>query len=317
VHPILFELSLPDGTSLEVTSYRVAYMSAVFVALAIAWLLARRDGLPARRSLAVLLVSAVTLPVGARLWHAITNPEVYASEPWRLWTLQASGHALFGGVFLASVAGVLAARLMRVDLWRLADAAAPALGAGIVIMRLGCFANGCCFGRLTDGPTGVTFPPGSYAHFWQLAHGYIKLFEAPLPVHPTQLYEAAGALACVAVWAVVRRFSVPHDVVSDMPSYTSNITPLRVPSGVPFLSFVAAFAVVRSLNWTFRVPPDTLTEPGIYWPIYAATVAVCGALVFARFVVTRRDPRSAPSDSTSANVEPLEPRSRKSAKFAE
>ena len=193
---------------------------------------------------------------------------------------------------MASVAGVLAARLLRVDVWRLADAAAPAIGAGIVIMRLGCFANGCCFGKLTEGPTGVTFPPGSYAHFWELAHGYIKLFDVPLPVHPTQLYEAAGALVCVAVWAVVRRFSVPYDVVSDMPSYTSNGTPLRVPSGVPFLSFVAAFAVVRALNWTLRVPPDTLTEPGIYWPIYAATVVMCVALVVVRFVVTRHSPRS-------------------------
>ncbi|MDP2211001.1 MAG: prolipoprotein diacylglyceryl transferase [Candidatus Aquicultor sp.] len=317
MHPILFELALPDGTSLEVTSYRFAYMGAVFVALTIAWLLARRDGLPSRRSLAVLLVTAIALPVGARLWHAITNPETYANEPWRLWTLQASGHALFGGVFLASVAGVLAARQLRVDLWRLADAAAPALGAGIVVMRLGCFANGCCFGKLTDGPTGVTFPPGSYAHFWELAHGYIKLFEGPLPVHPAQLYEAAGALACVAVWAVVRRFRVPHDVVSDMPSGTSNGTARGIPDGVPFLSLVTVFAVVRTLNWTLRVPPDTLTEPGIYWPIYAATVAVCLALVVVRFVVTRRSYSTAPSDSTSANVEPLESQSRKSAKFAE
>lgn len=297
MHPILFELAMPDGTSLEVTSYRAAYMAAVIVALAIAWVLARRDGLPARRSIAVLLTSAIALPVGARLWHAITNPEIYVSEPWRLWTLQASGHALFGGVFLASVAGVLATRLLRVDVWRLADVAAPALGAGIVVMRFGCFANGCCFGTLTDGPTGVTFPPGSYAHFWELAHGYIKLFEAPLPVHPTQLYEAAGALACVVVWAGMRG--------------------LKVPSGVPFLSFVAALAVVRALNWTFRVPPDTLTEPGIYWPIYAATLVACVVLVVVRFVIARHSHYSAPSDSTSASVEPLEPQSRKSAKFAE
>lgn len=271
-------------------------MVAAFVALAIAWMLARRDGLPARRSLLVLLAIAVALPVGARLWHAMTNPEIYAQEPWRLWTLQASGHALFGGVFLASVAGVLAARLLRLDLWRLADAAAPALGAGIVVMRLGCFANGCCFGRLTDGPTGVIFPPGSYAHFWQIAHGYITLFEAPLPVHPTQLYEAAGVLACVAVWAVVRG--------------------LKVPSGVPFLSFVAAFAVVRTLNWSLRVPPDTLTQPGIYWPIYATTVVTCVVLIIVRFVVTRHSLRSIPSASTSTSVEPLEPQSPKSGKYA-
>lgn len=270
MYPILFELPLPDSTSLEITSYRAAYVAAVIVALAIAWMLARRDGLPARSSLVALLVTAAALPIGARLWHAVTNPMIYINEPWRLWTLQASGHALFGGILLASLSGLLATKLLRIDAWRLADAAAPALGSGIIVTRLGCFANGCCFGLPTDGPTGVTFPPGSYAHLWEIAHGFVGLFEAPLAVHPTQLYEAVGVLACIAMWALVRTFGAP--------------------SGVPFLSFAASFAVVRALNWTVRVPPDTLAEPGIYGPIYAATVVVCTILVITRLATSRYSP---------------------------
>jgi len=52
--------------------------------------------------------------------------------------------------------------------------------------RLGCFAAGCCFGRPTDVPWAVTFTnPVSQVDPDLLGH----------PIHPTQLYEAAGNLA--------------------------------------------------------------------------------------------------------------------------
>jgi phosphatidylglycerol:prolipoprotein diacylglycerol transferase len=62
----------------------------------------------------------------------------------------------------------------------------------VVILRIGCFLAGCCWGTVTGSPTGVSFPAGSLA--WE-QHVALDLIAADadrsLPVHPTQLYEMA------------------------------------------------------------------------------------------------------------------------------
>ena len=67
-------------------------------------------------------------------------------------------------------------------------AATPALAAGHAIGRIGCFLVGDDYGRPSDLPWAVAFPEGRPP--------------TSVPVHPTQLYEAA-ALAVIA-WALVR-----------------------------------------------------------------------------------------------------------------
>jgi phosphatidylglycerol:prolipoprotein diacylglycerol transferase len=67
-------------------------------------------------------------------------------------------------------------------------AATPALAVGHLLGRIGCFLVGDDYGRPTDLPWGVAFPKG--------------LPPTSVPVHPTQLYEAAflGVLA----WLLIR-----------------------------------------------------------------------------------------------------------------
>lgn len=64
---------------------------------------------------------------------------------------------------------------------RLCDLAA-CIPAGHCLGRIGCFLGGCCFGKPTDRPFGVVFPPGSLPY---------ELYGEEVAVHPTQLYEAA------------------------------------------------------------------------------------------------------------------------------
>ena len=67
-------------------------------------------------------------------------------------------------------------------------AATPALAIGHAIGRIGCFLVGDDYGRPSDLPWAVAFPQG--------------LPPTSVPVHPTQLYEAA-ALMLVA-WMLFR-----------------------------------------------------------------------------------------------------------------
>ena len=70
------------------------------------------------------------------------------------------------------------------DLLRLGDVMAPSFGLGIFITRIGCFLNGCCFGKACGLPWAVTFPPTSPAGSVQQG----------LAIHPTQLYSSLYGL---------------------------------------------------------------------------------------------------------------------------
>src|SRR5436190_1980147 len=76
----------------------------------------------------------------------------------------------------------------------------PSVALGTMFGRVGCFLNGCCYGRPTSLPWGVTFPPDSFAG---LEFGNAK-------VHPSQLYFAAAGLLLFAVcWFLRTRIRVP------------------------------------------------------------------------------------------------------------
>jgi phosphatidylglycerol---prolipoprotein diacylglyceryl transferase len=89
------------------------------------------------------------------------------------------GLTYYGGFLLAVPVGLWWARRKQLGVWRMADLTAPVIAFGLFWGRLGCFFNGCCYGSHTDGPLGVDFPGRPN-------------------VHPTQLYEAIGALAIFA-----------------------------------------------------------------------------------------------------------------------
>lgn len=92
------------------------------------------------------------------------------------------GGMLFGCVTWAAMLSLRRHRTQPVAVWF--DALAPCIAVGHAIGRIGCFLGGCCYGLPTDLPVGVVFPEGSppYAEY------------GSLPLHPTQLYEAAFLL---------------------------------------------------------------------------------------------------------------------------
>ena len=52
---------------------------------------------------------------------------------------QFRGFSLYGGLILALAAGALLSWALHLPLWKLADSAVPAIVAGVVLMRIGCF----------------------------------------------------------------------------------------------------------------------------------------------------------------------------------
>jgi phosphatidylglycerol:prolipoprotein diacylglycerol transferase len=71
------------------------------------------------------------------------------------------------------------------------DIFAPAIALGHVVGRLGCYFAGCCYGRPTSLPWGITFHDPFAASYVGTPLG--------VPLHPTQLYEAGAELLILGV----------------------------------------------------------------------------------------------------------------------
>jgi phosphatidylglycerol:prolipoprotein diacylglycerol transferase len=114
----------------------------------------RARGLDAGRMIDLSLVMVVVGMLGGRLMYALTHWGEFAARPWRvLWPIQSNGmvglqgFVYYGGIVLALPVAVLLVRRWRLDPWKVLDAGAPGLALGTAVGRIGCFLNGCCFGR--------------------------------------------------------------------------------------------------------------------------------------------------------------------------
>jgi phosphatidylglycerol:prolipoprotein diacylglycerol transferase len=122
-----------------------------------------------------------------------------AAKLWR------GGLAYYGGFVFAAVFGLWYGRKHRLGMGRVADLTAPWVAFGLALTRVGCFLNGCCYGKRTDVPWGARFPLHSVVHEFQEKAHLVGPTDPSLPVHPTQLYLAALNLLTFAVLYFVIR----------------------------------------------------------------------------------------------------------------
>lgn len=280
MHPV-FRLSIVD-LSISIPSYRLFIILAAVTVMVSAFTLASRRGLPPRRILIWILVTAAAVPVGARLLYLLTSPQGL-EQIGSAWSLQPVGFALYGGLILAVLTGWVASRVLQLPLWPLADISACTLGLGIVIVRIGCFLNGCCFGNVTDLAWGITFPAGSPAHIYQINHGIadIGLFGlpwSPHAVHPTQLLEmGAGLIGFLLVVYFMKRKDTP--------------------AGIGFLSFVLWFSAFRWVNSYLRAPAPHFSSPAYFYPLLYSVIILLSVSVLAVLYMSRTDKLSISEES--------------------
>jgi phosphatidylglycerol:prolipoprotein diacylglycerol transferase len=131
------------------------------------------------------------------------------SEPRYLWqaVFVWEGGLVFYGGLIGGVLGLLAyVRVAKLPPLTIADASAPYLALGEAITRIGCFLNGCCWGRPSSIWWAIRFPRHSHPFEQQVADKLIASSASEsLPVHPTQLYMVFGLLAVFVVLRIVGR----------------------------------------------------------------------------------------------------------------
>jgi phosphatidylglycerol---prolipoprotein diacylglyceryl transferase len=156
------------------------------------------------------------------------------TDCWAWAKFYGGGFAYYGGFIGASVAAWYLLKADRFPFWKGADMAGMVVPVGLAFGRMGCTLAGCCFGKTWSSSWALSFPGYSPASEAQWKD---KLLEQPsalsLPVHPTQLYEAAASLAIALLLTLYLHGRKRYD-------------------GQIFLAFTALYAAARFVIEIFR-----------------------------------------------------------------
>jgi len=183
-------------------TYGLLVTTGFLIGLWVAARLSRLAGLDTDAVIGLGIYTAIAGLIGAKLLMILFDLDYYLRNPGEivsLATFQAGG-IFYGGLLLALVVAFLYLRRSKLPGLPAADVFAPGIALGHAIGRVGCFTAGCCWGARCTLPWAVTFTSPE-------AHARVGV-PLGLPLHPTQLYEAA-AEAVIFIF-LYRRFLRPH-----------------------------------------------------------------------------------------------------------
>jgi phosphatidylglycerol---prolipoprotein diacylglyceryl transferase len=168
---------------------------------------------------------------GTRVLHIIMFPQMYSwTDPVGWFAIWRGGLVFQGGPPPVVLFLIWYLRKHNMPFTRVSDIAIPFVALGHGIGRLGCFLNGCCYGKRTDSFLGLSFrripfdansaPVGSPPFVEQYLAGDNLPLDAlwSHPIHPTQLYSAAGLVLLCVILLVIRRKWHPFDGIM-LPAY--------------------------------------------------------------------------------------------------
>jgi len=236
--------------SLPIRAYALCILLGVAVAI---WLGERRwiqrGGRPG--TIGDIAVWAVPFGlVGARLYHVITDPELYfgaGKDPLAALYIWQGGLGIWGAVAMGALGGYIACRRKGIPFLAVADAVAPCIAAAQAIGRWGNYFNQELYGKPSTLPWAVEIDPAHRESGLQRYSTY----------QPTFLYESIWDLgvAGLVIWAD-RRF--------------------RLGFGRAFALYVMAYTLGR--GWIEYLRIDTANHVlGLRLNVWTATIVFFAA----------------------------------------
>ena len=238
MHPILFQIG-----SITIYSYGVMIALAVIVC---AWALSRDSKvykIPSDIIYDLMFWTVAWGILGARIFYIVLMWEYFKHNPLEMIMLQHGGLAWQGGFIGGTLAGVWFIRNKKLPLKIFLDLVAPYIALGQSIGRIGCFLNGCCYGK--SATWGIYFP----------VHG--------ARLHPTQLYEIFGLLLVFFILKYMQRR--PHR------------------GGMIFVLYLCLGAIERFVVEFFRADHDQLWFGLSLFQYIALGIFILGLVLLGRF----------------------------------
>lgn len=267
MHRILFHIG-----PIYVYAYGVMLALAFAAGTYLAVIRAKARGIASEKIIDLVFFVLIASLMGARLLFVLLNFGYYQShliEAFKIWE---GGLVFYGGFIGGLLVALWFLKMNQLNVWRAADVLAPSLALGAAIGRIGCFLNGCCYGKISYA-WGIPFPaegtPPVYAQ--QLADGLLPYgARCSLPVLPTQLYEALAYFMLflfllwfdshkrregVLFWNFVLLYSVARFIVEGLRYYETNFIIFGCLTVSQLISMAfALLAIVFLIRITIKSP---------------------------------------------------------------
>ncbi len=235
--------------------------TAVFVTIVIFYLRcwARElSPMPVREILYFILLPLPFTWLGAKVFHLAFETKLPFGQEWLGHLLEPAGRVFYGSLlgFIAAFTVFLRGKtsVERKTYWR----AATELGAlGYFILRIDCFAEGCCWGSMTSLPIAVIYERSD------ATMPYLGV-----PVHPVQLYDAFLGLV---IFGLLRCWNWRSPLASFLLFYSFGriVTELFRGDSIRGTHVVAGLSLAQSLSVAIFLivcgwlVAQTLKQPGV------------------------------------------------------
>lgn len=237
VMPILF----------GIPSYMIFVLSALFIGFMLFRYEKKKAGIDDNEGIIIAAIAVIGGAVGAKLPMIIINlPEIISSFPSIKPLI--SGRTITGGL----LGGFLAVRLykyVRGLTTSYGDLLVIPLTVGIAVGRVGCFLQGCCFGKATSISMGVNF--GDSIHR-----------------HPTQIYEISGLILLGILMMTLRKRDLPK--------------------GFLFRVFLLGYLAIRSSLGFIRPEPQIFLVFTVYQLIAFTLMIILGIQLYHILVLKQK-----------------------------
>ena len=183
MYPEIFRIG-----SLTIHSYGLMIALAILVGAMAIYREAPREKINPDHVLEAVIVAAFFGLLGSRILYIVLNWPDYSGRPLSVYFTQFEGLSFYGAMFGGVIALYIWSVLRKISFLKMADLLAPYLALGYAFGRIGCFLNGCCYGKESSVP-------------WALP---INMADSVLR-HPVQLYASLGAIIIFIVLKLLRR----------------------------------------------------------------------------------------------------------------
>ena len=165
MHPILFKIE-----GLTIYTYGLFVAGGIAISFFLGLRRSRRLDIPEQIIYNLIFLAILVGIIGARLIHITAGWSYYQRHFWEIFMLRRGGLAIQGGLLFGLASGVWYLRRKKIAVRPTIDTFFLYLPLGQAIGRLGCFFNGCCYGKPSTLPWAINFPFLTYR------------------VHPTEIY---------------------------------------------------------------------------------------------------------------------------------
>lgn len=194
--------------------------------------------------------------IGARLFYVILNwKDSFASQPlYEIFMIQKGGLVFYGGLLGGILGAFIFSKIKKIPILRLFDVLSLGLPIGHFFGRIGCFMNGCCYGKETNLPVGVHFPSphetfGKAVHPTELYESFLNLLLFFYLIKYFKKEKPDGAVtACYLMSYSLIRFAVEFlrgDYPANQLFFGGHLTPAQVLSPALFVAGLILYLKIK------------------------------------------------------------------------